>query len=184
MRCKNIIVILRLFAYRLTHGIGSWQYRRSTQLSAMWELPHQISPIFCRGQCYSTEAPTFKCSFSIRIWLELELLVLALEPYSVVSVYHVLFLRSTDWQMSCHSRSNGQLWNAQICRRWIRWGCCASHVTPIFLSPQGRLHALKDYYHYLRDILASNRWSKYFSPVERNGQWVNSFFLLLYQGDS
>jgi hypothetical protein len=48
-QCKKII--FNLFAYRLTRGIGLWQCRRSIRLSAMRELPHLISPIFCRGQC-------------------------------------------------------------------------------------------------------------------------------------
>ena len=34
--------------------------------------------------------------------------------------------------------------------------CSAGYVTTIFLSRQGRLQALKDYYHYLRNILASS----------------------------
>ena len=77
--------IFDLFAYRLTHGIGSWHCRRSTWLSAIRELPHPISPIFCRGQCYSIETLFFKSSFDVWIWLELELLVLALESSSWVS---------------------------------------------------------------------------------------------------
>ena len=34
-----------------------------------------------------------------------------------------------------------------------------------FFSPQGRLLALEDYYHYLRNILASYRWSEYFTRI-------------------
>jgi len=94
MRCKKDN--LNLFAYRLTHWTGSWQCQRSTWLSAMWELLHPILPIFCQGQCNSMEAPAFKCSFSIWIRLELERLELALEPSSIVSIYHVFLSSLTD----------------------------------------------------------------------------------------
>jgi len=98
-------------------------------------------------------------------------------------LYHV-FLRSTEWHMSCHSRSARQLWNSQIYCKWICCDCYAGHVTPIFLSPQSCLQALKDYYHHLRDILVSYRWSVCFSHVEHNDSWVNYFSLLLYLDDS
>ena len=156
------------FAHRLTRGIGSWHCQRSTWLSAMRELPHPISPTFCQGQCYSMDALFFKCSFGIRIWLELELMVFALEPSSLVSGYYVS-LRLTEWHASCHSCSNGKLWNTPLYPRWIRWNCHVGYVTSIFLSPQGRLQGVKGYCHHLRDILATYCWSEYFHHNKCNG---------------
>ena len=98
------------------------------------------------------------------------------------SKYISCVLKLTNWQILYRSRPNRQLWNAQICSRWIFWDWRAGHFTPIFLSPQGRLHALKDYYHYLWDILASYRWSEYFDHVEHRGWWVNSFIPAIISG--